>query len=77
MRAIIKQLGKPESLIVYVTDRPGHDLRYAIDPTKISKELGWLPETVFEDGLSRTIQWYKDNHVWWENVLSGEYRRAE
>lgn len=74
VKAILSQLGKPEILISYVTDRPGHDLRYAIDPTKISKELGWLPETDFETGLAQTIRWYQDNRSWWENVLSGEYR---
>jgi len=74
VKAILEQLGKPESLIRYVTDRPGHDLRYAIDPAKISRELGWLPETKFEDGLRMTIKWYKENRIWWENVLSGEYR---
>jgi len=75
VKTILKQLGKPESLINYVTDRAGHDLRYAIDPTKISKELGWLPETKFEDGLSQTIQWYKENKNWWQNVLDGEYQK--
>jgi len=75
VRSIIKQLGKDESLIKYVTDRAGHDLRYGIDPTKISNELGWLPYTKFEDGLSKTIQWYKNNRKWWENVLSGEYKK--
>jgi len=74
VKEILKQLDKPESLIQYVTDRPGHDLRYAIDPTKISNHLGWLPETAFEDGLRQTIQWYQDNRIWWENVLSGTYR---
>lgn len=74
VKAILEQLGKPESLIQYVTDRPGHDLRYAIDPSKISGHLGWLPETRFEDGLRQTIQWFKDNRTWWENVLSGKYR---
>jgi dTDP-glucose 4,6-dehydratase len=76
VKTILKQLDKPESLIKYVTDRPGHDLRYAIDPTKISRELGWLPETIFEDGLSQTIQWYINNREWWENVLSGKYRNS-
>lgn len=76
VKAILAQLGKPETLINYVTDRPGHDLRYAIDPSKISRELGWLPETKFEDGLHRTIQWYQNNRDWWEHVLSGEYRGA-
>ena len=75
VKTILEQLGKPESLINYVTDRAGHDLRYAIDPTKIHNELGWLPETKFEDGLSQTIQWYKDNKSWWQNVLDGEYQR--
>jgi dTDP-glucose 4,6-dehydratase len=74
VKEILKQLGKPESLIQYVTDRPGHDLRYAIDPAKISNELGWIPETMFEDGLRQTIRWYQENREWWENVLSGEYR---
>ena len=74
VKSILKQLGKPESLITYVTDRAGHDLRYAIDPTKISNELGWLPETNFEDGLKLTIQWYLDNKPWWESIISGEYQ---
>ena len=74
VKAILKQLGKPESLINYVTDRPGHDMRYGIDPTKINKELGWLPETKFEDGLHLTIEWYKNNESWWQNVLDGEYQ---
>jgi len=74
VKAILNQLGKPESLINYVTDRPGHDMRYGIDPTKINKELGWLPETKFEDGLHLTIEWYKNNKSWWQNVLDGEYR---
>ena len=60
----------------YVPDRPGHDLRYAIDAAKIHKELGWVPETTFEDGLHRTIKWYTENRSWWENVLSGKYRDA-
>ena len=74
VKMICKALGKPESLITYVTDRKGHDLRYAIDPTKIHSELGWLPETRFEDGLKRTIQWYLDNREWWESIVSGEYQ---
>ena len=61
VRLICHELGKPESLITFVEDRKGHDLRYAIDPSKIHRELGWLPETKFEDGLKRTIQWYLDN----------------
>jgi len=75
VKTILKQLGKPETLISYVTDRAGHDMRYGIDPTKINNELGWLPETKFEDGLSQTIQWYKDNTSWWQNVLDGEYQK--
>ena len=73
VKLICKELGKPESLITYVTDRKGHDLRYAIDPTKIHEELGWLPETKFEDGIKKTIQWYLDNKGWWEEIISGEY----
>ena len=63
-----------ESLIRFVTDRKGHDLRYAIDPTKIHGELGWLPTTKFEDGIKKTIDWYLENKPWWENIISGEYR---
>lgn len=73
VKTILKQLDKPESLITYVTDRPGHDRRYAIDPTKIHQELGWLPATPFEEGIKKTIQWYLDNRSWWENIISGEY----
>ena len=61
-------------LIIYVGDRLGHDMRYAIDPTKIHNELGWLPETKFEDGIKKTIQWYLDNREWWETIISGEYQ---
>ena len=75
VKIILKQLGKPESLITYVTDRKGHDQRYAIDPTKIHDELGWLPETKFEDGIKKTIQWYIDNEDWWKNIVSGEYQK--
>ena len=71
---ILRQLGKPESLIQYVADRPGHDLRYAIDSSKIRRQLGWSPETEFKDGLRETIRWYTENRVWWENILSGKYR---
>ena len=74
VKIILEKLGKPESLITYVTDRPGHDMRYAIDPTKIHRELGWLPETKFEDGIEQTIEWYLNNKEWWENILSGEYQ---
>jgi len=74
VKTILKELGKPESLITYVTDRKGHDMRYAIDPTKIHSELGWLPETKFDDGIKMTIKWYLDNKPWWENIISGEYK---
>lgn len=74
VKLICKALGKPESLITFVSDRKGHDMRYAIDPAKIHAELGWLPETKFTDGIQKTIQWYLDNHSWWENIISGEYR---
>ena len=70
VKLICKELGKPESLITHVTDRKGHDLRYAIDPTKIHNELGWLPETKFEDGIKETIHWYLDNRKWWEMIIS-------
>ncbi len=74
VKLICKKLGKPESLITYVTDRKGHDMRYAIDPTKIHSELGWLPETKFADGIDKTIDWYLNNREWWETITSGEYR---
>ena len=74
VKTILKQLGKPESLITYVRDRAGHDLRYAIDPTKIHTELGWLPATKFDDGIKKTVQWYLDNKEWWEHIISGEYQ---
>ncbi len=74
VKIICKTLGKPESLITYVSDRKGHDLRYAIDPEKIHSELGWLPETKFADGIQRTIKWYLENENWWKPIISGEYR---
>ena len=74
VRLICRKLGKPESLITYVADRKGHDMRYAIDPTKIHTELGWLPETKFADGINKTIDWYLNNRQWWETIISGEYR---
>ncbi len=74
VKIICKTLGKPESLITYVSDRKGHDLRYAIDPEKIHSELGWLPETKFADGTQRTIKWYLENENWWKPIISGEYR---
>ncbi len=75
VKLICRELGKPESLIRFVTDRKGHDMRYAIDPTKIHNELGWLPETMFADGIRKTIQWYLDNRGWWEEIISGEYQQ--
>lgn len=74
VRLICNYLGKPYSLITHVTDRKGHDMRYAIDPTKIHSELGWLPETKFADGIKKTIDWYLNNREWWETIISGEYR---
>ena len=74
VKIICKELVKPESLITYVSDRKGHDMRYAIDSTKIHNELGWLPETKFEDGIKKTIQWYLDNQDWWKTIISGEYQ---
>ena len=74
VKAILKHLNKPESLITFVNDRPGHDMRYAIDPTKIHNELGWLPQTRFDDGIKKTIDWYLQNKPWWENIISGEYQ---
>lgn len=74
VKLILKELGKPESLITYVEDRKGHDRRYAIDPAKIQRELGWEPETKFENGIVKTIQWYLDHKDWWEEIISGEYQ---
>lgn len=74
VKLICKELDKPESLITYVTDRKGHDMRYAIDPTKIHIELGWLPETKFADGIKKTIKWYLENESWWQPIISGEYQ---
>ena len=75
VKTILKALNKPESLIKYVTDRPGHDLRYAMDPTKIETELGWKPEYTFDTGIPVTIQWYLDNKEWWEHIVNGEYTK--
>ncbi len=74
VKLILKELGKPESLIKYVADRKGHDRRYAIDPTKIHRELGWLPETKFADGIKKTVRWYLENRQWWEEIVSGDYK---
>ena len=74
VKTILKALNKSEDLIEFVKDRPGHDLRYAIDPSKIEKELGWKPEFTFETGISQTIEWYLNNRAWWEHIISGEYK---
>ncbi len=74
VKTILAQLDKPISLITYVGDRKGHDLRYAIDPAKIHSELGWLPDTKFDDGIRQTIQWYLDNRSWWEDIIKGDYQ---
>ncbi|MCI6100761.1 MAG: dTDP-glucose 4,6-dehydratase [Selenomonas sp.] len=74
VKTILQALKKPESLIEHVADRKGHDRRYAIDPTKIHDELGWLPATKFEDGIQKTIQWYLDNRDWWQHIISGDYQ---
>ncbi|MCL1895280.1 MAG: dTDP-glucose 4,6-dehydratase [Clostridiales bacterium] len=74
VKLILGYLDKPESLITYVTDRKGHDMRYAIDPAKITAELGWAPETMFSDGIKLTIDWYLANRSWWERIVSGEYQ---
>ena len=74
VKTILKALGKPESLIKYVKDRPGHDLRYAIDPTKMETELGWEPKYNFDTGIAQTIQWYLDNQDWWKHIINGEYQ---
>ena len=74
VKKILQILGKPESLITYVTDRKGHDMRYAIDPTFIHEQLGWLPATKFENGIEKTVQWYLDHRSWWENIINGEYQ---
>ena len=74
VKTILRELGKDEGLITYVSDRLGHDRRYAIDPTKMQTELGWQPTTLFDEGIKKTIQWYLDNKSWWERILSGEYQ---
>ena len=73
VKTVLKILGKSEDLIRFVKDRPGHDMRYAIDPTKIRNELGWYPETTFEEGIKKTTQWYLENRAWWENIMNGDY----
>lgn len=73
VKTILHALGKPESLIRFVTDRPGHDMRYAIDPAKLERELGWKPKYTFDTGIKQTIDWYLNNREWWEHIISGEY----
>jgi dTDP-glucose 4,6-dehydratase len=72
---VLRQLGKPESLVQYVKDRPGHDRRYAIDASKARRELSWAPRHRFEDALAATVGWYREHRSWWERVISGEYRQ--
>ncbi|MBR2733252.1 MAG: GDP-mannose 4,6-dehydratase, partial [Selenomonadaceae bacterium] len=74
VKTILRILGKSEDLIEFVTDRKGHDQRYAIDPTKISTELGWTPQTRFDDGIKLTVAWYLEHRAWWEKIISGEYK---
>lgn len=74
VRLICQKLGKPESLITFVADRKGHDMRYAINPAKIHHALGWMPETKFADGIQKTIDWYLNHRDWWQTIISGEYR---
>lgn len=75
VQTILRELGKPETLIQYVKDRPGHDRRYGIDATKITKELGWEPKHNFETGIHETIRWYLDNQDWWKRIQTGEYQQ--
>ena len=74
VKTILQELGKSEDLIEFVNDRLGHDMRYAIDPAKIHKELGWLPETSFSDGIKKTVKWYLDNKAWWQEIVNGSYK---
>ena len=74
VKTILHALGKSEELIAFVKDRPGHDRRYSIDPSKIHRELGWLPQTSFDDGIQKTVEWYLQNRSWWEHIRSGDYR---
>ena len=74
VRLICSELGKPESLITFVEDRKGHDLRYAVDPSKAERELGWKPETLFGSGIKKTVRWYIENRGWWEMIINGEYQ---
>ena len=73
-KLILRALERPETMIKFVTDRPGHDLRYAIDSSKLEKELGWQPAVRFDEGLAQTIAWYRENQAWLDDVRSGQYR---
>ena len=73
-KKILKLMNKSEDFIEFITDRPGHDLRYAIDFSKARNELGWEPEINMEEGLAQTIEWYKNNESWWRNIKSGDYK---
>jgi dTDP-glucose 4,6-dehydratase len=75
VKMILKELGKPESLIRFVKDRPGHDRRYALDITKMKEEFGWSPKISFEEGLRSTTKWYLENRNWWEEIINGEYMK--
>ena len=74
VKIILKELNKPESLLRFVKDRPGHDRRYALDTAKIARELGWYPQRSFEEGIRHTVAWYRHHAGWWEKIKSGEYR---
>ncbi|TCS81981.1 dTDP-glucose 4,6-dehydratase [Pectinatus cerevisiiphilus] len=74
VKTILKELGKPQELIKFVTDRPGHDKRYAIDPSKIKKALGWQPQTSFDAGIKKTVKWYLQHRQWWEDIINGSYQ---
>ena len=79
IKTVDRLLGRTEGedldLITYVTDRPGHDMRYAIDSSKLQRELGWEPSLQFEEGIEKTVLWYLDNQAWMDNITSGEYER--
>jgi dTDP-glucose 4,6-dehydratase len=74
VKLLLQKLGKPESLITYVKDRPGHDMRYAIDASKIARDLGWSPSVTFDVGLQKTVEWYRLHETWWRRIVSGEYK---
>ncbi len=75
VKTVLRELGKPESLITFVKDRPGHDRRYAIDASKIQRELGWTPAHRFEEGITQTVRWYREHQPWWQRIISGEYKK--